>query len=143
VTHLTDVLGAISVATSCLASTDSETGRVVGLIGLGTTTIEAPDTVQVGATFIATVNSFGSSTCTTPDGVELTLRPAEARVTPYDRITIEKDAVCTADLAPVPHRVQLQFTQPGAATIVAEGMVEQASGGRARGTVTKAVVVVP
>ena len=144
--HLTAVIGAVSVATSCFLSTDSETGRVVGIIstgGPGQTVIEAPDTVRLGAAFGAIVNSFGSSSCTTPDGVKLTLEPSEARVIPFDRIPGSNEVPCTADIAPMPHPVELRFTELGTATIVAEGMVYGTNDERVRGTVTKAVVVVP
>ena len=143
--HMTAFVGAISVATSCFASTDSETGRVVGIIssgGGGPTVIEAPDTVRLGVAFTATMNSFGNS-CTTPDGVKLTLEPARARVIPFDRVPTEDDVVCAEILRGVPHPVELQFTAPGTATIVAEGMVYGTNFERFRGTVTKAVVVVP
>ena len=143
--HLTAVIGAISIATSCFAFTDSETGRVVGIIssgGGGPTVIEAPDTVRVGVAFTATVNSFGNS-CTTPDGVKLTLEPARARVIPFDRVPTEDDVVCAEILRGLPHPVELQFTAPGTATIVADGMVYGPNFEQVRGTVTKAVVVVP
>jgi hypothetical protein len=68
--HSTAFIDAVSLATSCFLSTDSETGRVVGIIstgGPGPVVIEAPDTVRLGATLTTTVNSFGSSSCTTPD----------------------------------------------------------------------------
>ena len=143
--HLTAVIGAISIATSCFAFTDSETGRVVGIIstgGGGLPVIEAPDTVRLGAAFTATVNSFGNG-CTTPDGVKLTLLPAEARVIPFDRVPTDDDVLCADVLAVLPHAVALHFTQPGTATIDADGMVYGPNFERARGTVTKAVTVVP
>jgi hypothetical protein len=145
VAHLTAVVGALSVATSCFFSSDSETGRVVGIIntgGSGTTVIEAPDTVRLGATFAAIVNSFGNG-CTTPDGVKLTLLPAEARVIPFDRVPTDDDVICADYLAALPHPVALHFTQQGTATIVADGMVYGTNFERARGTVSKTVVVVP
>ena len=144
--HLNITLGAVALATSCFASTDSETGRVVGIIRIGDDgpTIEAPDTVRVNADFGAVVNTFGSSTCTTPDGVTLTLGPAEARVVPYDEETTGGDGACTADLAPRPHPVVLRFTQPGAARIVVAGsVIHEESRERAPGEATKTVVVVP
>jgi hypothetical protein len=141
---MTAVVGAISVATSCFASTDSETGRIIGVIntGGGTPVIEAPDTVRLGATFAAIVNSFGNG-CATPDGVKFTLLPAEARVIPFDRVPTDDDVLCTDALAVLPHAVALHFTQPGTATIVADGMVYGTNFERVRGTVSKTVVVVP
>jgi hypothetical protein len=104
--------------------------------------IEAPDTVRLGVTFAAIVNSFGNG-CTTPDGVKLTLPPAEARVIPFDRVPTDDDVICTDVLAVLPHPLALHFTQPGTATIVADGMVYGPGFERARGTVTRTVVVVP
>ena len=138
---------AVALATNCFASTDSETGRVVGIISTGqrVPTIEAPDTVRAGIAFGAVVNTFGSSTCVIPDGVELTLGPAEARVVPYDEVTTGGGGVaCTADLAARPHPVELRFTQAGVARIVAAGtLLDERSGERGPGEVTKAVVVIP
>ena len=141
--HLIVVIGAL-IGTAGCGLLDPDTNRVVGLIGSDPTmTIEAPDTVQLGVAFAATVNSFGSSSCTTADGVKLMLTPAEARVIPYDRVSTGNFA-CTADVAPHPHPVELHFTQVGAATIVAVGMViDQASGERVRGETRKAVFVLP
>ena len=145
--HLTIAIGAVALATSCFASTDSETGRVVGIIDTGSRvpTIEAPDTVRAGIPFGAVGNTFGSSTCTMPDGVNVTLGPAEARVVPYDQVsTGGDDFACTADLAPRPHPVRLHFTQAGAARIVAAGtVIDEETGERGSGEVTKAVVVMP
>jgi hypothetical protein len=135
------MIGVLSGATSCgLLEADSR--RIVGLIAdPPSATIQAPDTVRLREIFRATVNTFGSSSCTTPDGVELTQGSSEARVVPYDRVPVGKDVVCTADLAAIPHSVELQFTEAGAATIIADGMVDRGPGQRVRGSVTKAVVV--
>jgi hypothetical protein len=42
-----------------------------------------------------------------------------------------------------PHPLELHFTELGTATIVAEGMTHGENGERIRGTVSKAIVVVP
>ena len=141
--HLTMAL-AITV-TAC--STGPETERVVGLIDadVDILTIVTPDTVQAGVSFAATVNTFGSSSCTTPDGVDLTLEAATARVIPYDRVLVDlDDGACTADMAAHPHPVDLLFAAPGQASIVVEGRVfTPTSNVTIPGTVTKAVVVLP
>jgi len=70
--------GALVGLAGCSTFTGPDTRRVVGLIdagGFGLPTIVAPDTVPVGGSFTVTVHSFGSSSCTTPDGVDLTLTP--------------------------------------------------------------------
>jgi hypothetical protein len=141
--HRFVVVAVLAVASGCGVH-DPDTRRIVGLIDANPAmgTIQAPDTVQLGATFSATVNSFGNS-CTRPDSVELTLEPARARVIPFDRIPADEDVICVDNLGALPHPVELRFTAPGTATIVAEGMVYGTSFERVPGTVTKAVVVVP
>jgi hypothetical protein len=140
------VLVAIAVMTTA-CSTEPDTERVVGIIDADPSipTIVAPDTVQAGVRFAATVNTFGSSSCTTPDGVDLTLEAATAHVTPYDRVLVNPDdGACSADMAPQPHPVDLLFTAPGEASIVVEGRVfTPTSNVTIPGTVTKAVVVLP
>jgi hypothetical protein len=132
----------------CSTPTEPDTQRVIGLIDVGghpVPTIVAPDTVQVSSWFTATVHTFGNS-CTKPDGVELTLTPTEARVTPYDLVHVPADSrtVCTADLRGHPHPVELRFTRAGPAIIVALGEVEVIQDGVARqipGVVIKQLVV--
>jgi len=137
---------AIAIATTA-CSTEPDTERVVGIIDADPSgsTIVAPDTVQAGVRFAATVNTFGSSNCTAPDGVDLTLEAAAALVIPYDRVLVNPDdGACTADMAPHPHPVELLFTAPGEASIVVEGRVfTPTSNVTIPGTVTKAVVVLP
>ncbi len=143
--HVIIVIGALIGAAAC-GLLDPDSRRVVGLIdaGVSPATIETPDTVRLGMAFAATVNTFGSSSCTTPDGVKLSLEPAEARVIPFDRVPTGNEFACTADISAVPHPVELHFTAAGSATIVAVGMViDQTSGEQVRGEVTKAVLVVP
>jgi hypothetical protein len=119
---------------------------VVGLIdpGIPRSIIAAPDTVLANASFAATVHSYGSSNCTTPDGVELTLTAAEARVIPYDRVPADRGTLCTSDLRAQPHPVELRFTRAGRASIVVRGeVIDENSGRRVPGTVTKQVFVLP
>ena len=99
-------------------STGPDPARFIGVIqpGLRVTVILAPDTVSVSTPFEVTVNSYGSSTCTIPDGVELILTENSALITPYDRLPAGQ-AVCTGDIAPRPHPVELQFTVAGIASI--------------------------
>jgi hypothetical protein len=130
----------------CGVFTGPDTRRVIGTIdgGIGNSVIMAPDTVEVGSSFTATIQTFGSSSCTQADGVALTLGPSEARVTPYDRVPVGKDVVCTADIAPHPHPVALSFTQVGPATIVVLGQIlTPGTWEPARGTVTKQLLVLP
>jgi hypothetical protein len=145
--RLLTVIGVLVALPGCSTPTELDHRRVIGVIEFAgaIATIVAPDTVQVGNSFTATVNSLGSSSCTTPDGVELTLTPSEARVTPYDLVPeADSRAVCTADLAARPHPVELRFTKAGPATIVAQGLVwDVSTDRRTHGTVTKQLVVLP
>ena len=145
--HLLILTGVLVGLAGCSTFTGPDTRRVVGLIdagGFGLPTIVAPDTVQVGGSFTVTVHSFGSSSCTTPDGVDLTLTPTEARVTPYDRVPADRRAVCTADLSPRPHPVELRFPRAGPAIIVAQGeVIDVSTGQRTSGSVTKQLLVLP
>ncbi len=132
--------------TTTACSTGLDTERVVGVIDAdpSISTIVAPDTVQAGISFAATVNTFGSSSCTTPDGVDLTLGPTAARIVPYDRVVSDEDFGCTPDISPHPHPVDLMFAVPGEVSIVVEGRVfTPTSNGPIPGAVTKAVVVLP
>jgi hypothetical protein len=143
--HLLILTGLLVGLAGCSTPTGPDHRRVIGFINGGS--IVAPDTVQVGSWFTATVHTFGSS-CTKPDGVELTLRPSEAQVTPYDLVSIPTDSrsVCTADLRAHPHPVELRFTRAGPAVIVALGQVEVIDGDIPRwtqGAVTKQLVVLP
>ncbi len=138
---------ALAIATTA-CSTGPDTERMVGLIDadVGIPTIVAPDTVQAGISFAATVNTFGSSSCTTPDDATVTLETATARVIPYDQVLVNlgDDGACTADMAPMPHPVELVFTVPGDASIIVEGRVFTPTSNRpVPGSVTKAVVVLP
>jgi len=140
------LIGTMTGLAGCVGPTSPDTRRVVGLIDANGPfpTIVAPDSVQAGAWFTATVYSFGSSSCTIPDGVGLTLGAAEARVIPYDRVPADRGAVCTADISPRPHVVELHFTRPGEASILVQGeVIEGTSGRRVPGEVNKDVFVLP
>lgn len=143
--HLLTLMGVLAGLAGCSILTGPDNRRVIGTIddgGTGIPIIVAPDTVQAGSSFTATIHSFGSSSCTMPDGVALTLMPSEARVTPYDLVPNGGGYVCTADYAPRPHPIELRFTSVGPATIVALGQVfDRAGPGRIPGTVTKQLVV--
>jgi hypothetical protein len=144
--HLLILTGLLVGLAGCSTPTGPDHRRVIGFINGGS--IVAPDTVQVDSWFTATILTFGSSSCTRPDGAELTLRPSEAQVTPYDLVSIPTDSrsVCTADLAPHPHPVKLRFTTAGPAIIVVLGEVEVMDADFMRwtqGAVTKQLVVLP
>jgi hypothetical protein len=113
----------LAAALACSTS-DPDDARSIGVVhpGLaGTPVILAPDTVNAHQSFATVVHSFGSSSCTTPAGVDLDLDASSATITPYDVVAEGRGTVCTADYAPRPHPVTLTFTSPGPALIVARG----------------------
>ena len=131
---------------ACSGTEPSE--RVVGVIITGpvaSDVIVAPDTVEADTRFVAVINTFCSSSCTNPDGVDLNLTSASATITPYDRVPNDQSSTgCTRDMAPRPHPVDLQFATTGTKTIVVQGRL--ASGvvpGQATATVSKSLVVIP
>ena len=85
------------------------------------TLIEVSELIRAGIPFTAVINSFGSSSCTIPDGAKVELSSSEATVTPYDLVPVEGETACTADYGARPHPVQLVFHSPGTARITARG----------------------
>ncbi|MEW5931336.1 MAG: hypothetical protein AB1941_28045 [Gemmatimonadota bacterium] len=102
---------------------DPGSRRVPGVIdtgGGGDRALAVPDTVAAGAPFTVAVTTFGSSSCTRPDGAELEVRGLVAEVVPYDREAAGA-RVCTDDLAPFPRDVTVRFASPGRATVRVRG----------------------
>ena len=125
-TILLDRRTVLAAACLALASCGSITGaeRGIGTIltddqagGLGTLVV--PDTVAAGVSFTARVTTFGSSSCTQPDGATVRVAGAVAEITPYDRRAT--GGVCTADIHPFPRDVQLRFASPGPAVVRVRG----------------------
>lgn len=128
--RLPSVLGPAVVVAGCALFPESE-ARVIGQILTDTNTlflrtIVAPDTVTRNTPFTVTINSFGSSSCTTPDGVTMSTDAATVvRIVPYDRVPRGQE-VCTLDFSPRPHPVEIRLPAPGPATIRAVGRVGKA-----------------
>jgi hypothetical protein len=143
--RLSLAITALSATLACGATEPSDQ-RVVGVIlaGIGMAgVIDAPDTVRARAPFQSVINTFGSSSCTTPDGVDLSQTPSEVIVTPYDRVPVGP-ASCTKDMAPRPHPVQVRFTDPGLGRIVVQGrLVSGTVPGSGPVSVIKTIVVLP
>jgi len=117
-------------------TSDREIGHIDVSLDPHRPVIIAPDSVGLATPFIVVVNTFGSSSCTTPDGVALVAAPRLARIVPYDKI--QRQGACTADYASRPHQVTVQFTDTGAAIVRAVGRV-----GAALDSVERVVVVTP
>jgi hypothetical protein len=139
-------VAALSATLACGATEPSDQ-RVVGVILAGSgmaSVINAPDTVRARERFVAVINTFGSSSCTTPDGVDLQQAASEVVVIPYDRVPADSAASCTRDMAPRAHPVQVRFTDPGLGRIVVHGrLINGTVPGPSLVSVTKTVVVLP
>ncbi|HEU4699809.1 MAG TPA: hypothetical protein VFS40_11560 [Gemmatimonadales bacterium] len=137
---------AVIVGTGACGLVEPDTRRVVGLIAAGgpagAAVIEGPDTLRVGQGASFTINTFGSSSCTQPDGAAVAVTGLVAEVTPYDRVP-RGDTYCTADIGARPHPVTLTFAQPGTAIIRVLGESFDARGRRVRDTVTATRPVLP
>jgi hypothetical protein len=81
--------------------------------------IGAPDTVTAGVPFTVVVTSFGSSSCTRPDGATLSVDGAVANITVWDRVQVSGG--CTDDLRAFPRDVTVQFSGAGTARIRVTG----------------------
>lgn len=99
----------------------------------------APDVVTRGTPFQITVSTFGSSSCTRPDGYEVMSSPAAFEVRLYDREAPSRTP-CTADLRSFPRVITVQFDQVGAAEIRVIGRGDGADG-QAPKTIRKTIVV--
>jgi hypothetical protein len=84
--------------------------------------IRAPAQVAVDQAFPITVITYGSSSCTTPDGADVQVAGRVAVITPYDRIP-GGNVACTADLAQHPRDVRITFSEAGPATIRVIGAI--------------------
>jgi hypothetical protein len=134
----------LNTTLGCSAAEPSD-HRIVGVILVGNgaaSVIQAPDTVRVHESFGVVINTFGSSSCTTPDGVDLRLAPTDVVITPYDRVPTDPAVSCTRDMAPRPHPVQARFSEPGLGRIIVQGRVtSDIEPGQGPVSVTKTVVV--
>lgn len=101
----------------CATETGSQYRRAIGYGGAGLSVIEIDAPVHAEQPVILTVITYGSSSCTEPDGAEMTMRGMEATITPYDRYPRERDVACTADRMPFPRPVVVTFPEAGDATI--------------------------
>lgn len=123
--RLTSVVSAIGVVWLCACTTGTGPDRVreLGLVIEGTppmTSLIAPGTVQRGVPFAVTASTFGSSSCTEPDGYHLDAGATRAEIRLYD-LRDPGQTVCTDDLHSFPRQLLLQFNHPGIANVVVIG----------------------
>jgi hypothetical protein len=83
--------------------------------------ITAPDTVQAGVAFTATIGTIGLSGCWHADGAELHQDGSVAEVTPFDVDEMADGHFCTAALVALSHPVSLTFVGRGDAIVRVRG----------------------
>lgn len=84
------------------------------------TSLVAPVTVLQGTPFQVTASTFGSSSCTSPDGYQLDAGTTRVEIRLYDR-SAPPQSICTADLGRFPRDILLQFDQVGTVQVVVIG----------------------
>jgi hypothetical protein len=94
---------------------------VIGLIEPSRTmppVIVAPAEVRAGERFVVTVNTVGSSDCTTADGGDADVAPDLIRLVPYDIVPLPGHVdVCREDYAARRHYFPLELTHAGSSRI--------------------------
>jgi hypothetical protein len=96
-----------------------DTHVVLGAIdgGAGLELVRGPDVFTAGQATDLVVNTFGSSSCTTPDHVDLKHpEPMVYEVLPWDRVP-DGNVPCTADYGERPHPITLAYPRTGTGTI--------------------------
>lgn len=116
-------LPALALLSSCSASTEPGWSRVLGLIldepeELSSLDVPAEATRDSPVEIIA--STFGSSSCTSPDGYDLSVQPAAVEIHLYDRVA-PPDSPCTEDLRRFPRTLVVRFSEIGAAEVALTG----------------------
>ncbi len=117
--NATGLLAVSAAVLECTLPTRSEWLLVRGYIDpeLGEVLV-LPDTVQVDRAFGAVVTTFGSSTCTRPNGATVTVTGHTAEIVPYDSVPApDSQMLCTDDLRAFPRTVTLRFRASGVWTV--------------------------
>ncbi len=120
-------------------------GVIAAAVALPAPVLVAPDTVRAGASFTATVSSFGTS-CASPENVTVLLgggQPNIADVSVWDRQQL--GGSCTAAIRGISRAIELSFPNVGTATIRVRGRFEArtAAGTDSLVVVEKQLVVRP
>ena len=127
---LSVALGAAAAAAlgACGGPTAADAPRVVGVIGVDRGPPPAPalpDTVRAGVAFTVQVTTYGSGSCTRPDGATVQVAGLAAEVTPYDRDPVQ--AACTRDLRAYPRPAAVRFDAAGPAVVRVRGRASATS----------------
>jgi hypothetical protein len=136
------LLAALSTTTACAHTSDpiapdtfaSATGpdadHSYGYLGTSLTSAPVaitPAVIRVGGPVTFVVNTFGSSSCVTPNGMELQRGATTVLFTPWDRVASAGTA-CTKDLAARPHEARLTFDRKGPVTVTVRGLAHDTDG---------------
>lgn len=84
-------------------------------------TIDAPDQVQVGETFLVRVSTVGLDGCWEPVDAQVAVEGLTATVEPLDSRGDRENVACTQALEFLEHPVELSFAEAGEAVIRVEG----------------------
>ena len=130
-----------------VACAEPSTGPGLGLSfgnitpqGAANPVVVVPADVRVGMSIPITVNTFGSSSCVRPAGMDVQYQFGAVIVTPWDELQTQYE-VCTADVAPHPHDARLMFVKTGPVVVKVRGFIINAQGQRALGIVTDTIDV--
>jgi hypothetical protein len=125
--RVSTVAGALALAglVACQSSVGPEAGwrRALGFIDAAASMppLRLPASARAGEPAVLTVTTFGSSSCTRPNGVEVRVSALTADLTAYDWVPADPNTVCTRDLHHFPREVTVRFAAPGEATIRLHG----------------------
>lgn len=129
---------AAAVLGACSSSTAPGDSRVMGILEVqfgaegslapsaasdasSRTVISAPDSVEAGVPFTATITTIGLSGCWEAAGEDIELDRNLAVVVPYDLDGMREGVACTGSLIELPHPVEIRFAEPGEATLRVRG----------------------
>ena len=116
------ILGFLS-GQSCASVTEPTDLDGLGFVMTGTppmTSLIAPETAQRGVSFAITASTFGSSSCTHPNGYSLAVTASRIEVRLYDNYDPSNNP-CTADLRRFPREVLLRIDEVGTVRLVVTG----------------------
>lgn len=119
---------AAAALAACGGPTAADAPRVVGVISVALAPprpLAVPDTVRAGVAFEVQVTTYGSGSCTRPDGAAVRVAGLVAEVTPYDRDPTQ--AACTEDLRAYPRPATIRFDAVGQAVVRVRGRASRHS----------------
>jgi hypothetical protein len=120
---VTSVLVASLLPAAC-GTGPNDTHVLLGNIdgGAGLQLVRGPDVLSAGTPTDFVVNTFGSSSCTTPDHADVKHpEPMVFEVTPWDRVP-DGNVPCTADYGERPHPITIAYPQTGTGVLRIIGM---------------------